>query len=177
MISTSAHRFGTLVPDVCSALSGKIQGMEFDAGGLQILDRQECMALLAVAPLGRIVFTQHALPAVQPVNFALAGEDVIIRTTEGSKLAAATAGAIVAFEIDDYDVARRRGWSVVIVGLARRVADPAELAALRALPLCAWAPGHRDHFIRISPEIVTGRRILREPTDGTEDSARQDVRP
>ena len=65
--------------------------MPFDAGGLEILGDDECLALLQTTPVGRIVFTHQALPAVQPVNYALDGQDVIIRTSPGSKRAAAAA--------------------------------------------------------------------------------------
>ncbi|MBA9002764.1 pyridoxamine 5'-phosphate oxidase family protein [Thermomonospora cellulosilytica] len=133
--------------------------MPFDTGGLEILEHTECLSLLARAPLGRIVFTDRALPAVLPVNFALDGEDVIIRTGAGSKLAAAARNAIVAFEADDYDPATRTGWSVVLVGTARVVTNPAELARLRTLPLEPWAPGPHDDFIRIRAGLLPGRRI------------------
>ena len=141
------------------APSGRVREMEFDSGGLEILDQQECSALLLAAPLGRIVFTQHALPAIQPVNFALDGADIIIRTASGSRLSAATANSVVAFEIDDFDRDRRCGWSVVIIGQARRVSDPDEIASLSCLALQPWVPEGRDQYIRIRPEIVTGRRL------------------
>ncbi|MEO3784351.1 pyridoxamine 5'-phosphate oxidase family protein [Actinocorallia sp. B10E7] len=134
--------------------------MPFDAGGLEVLEDDECLALLQTTPVGRIVFTHQALPAVQPVNYALDGEDVIIRTSPGSKLAAALRNAVVAFEIDDYDAEDRTGWSVVLVGQARRVSDPAELIGLRGLDLWPWVPGEREEFIRISPRLRSGRRIL-----------------
>jgi uncharacterized protein len=133
--------------------------MPYDTGGLEILDPEECRALLAKAPLGRIVFTQRALPAVQPVNFTVDDGDVVIRTGEGSKLAAATRNAIVAFEVDDFDVDSRTGWSVVVVGPARVVSDPEETARLKELPLRPWAPGQRENFIRIRPTLISGRRI------------------
>ncbi|TNY35379.1 pyridoxamine 5'-phosphate oxidase family protein [Thermomonospora catenispora] len=133
--------------------------MPFDTRGLEVLEHDECLSLLARAPLGRIVFTDRALPAVLPVNFALDGEDVIIRTGAGSKLAAAARNAIVAFEADEYDPATRTGWSVVLVGPARVVTDPAERARLERLAPEPWAPGKREHFIRIRAGLVSGRRI------------------
>ncbi|ACY96096.1 MULTISPECIES: pyridoxamine 5'-phosphate oxidase family protein [Thermomonospora] len=133
--------------------------MPYDSGGLEILDEDECRALLAKAPLGRIVFTQRALPAIQPVNFTVDNGDVIIRAAQGTKLAAAARNAIVAFEVDDFDEASRTGWSVVIVGPARVVSDPKEVARLQELPLRPWAPGRREHFIRIRPTLISGRRI------------------
>ena len=133
--------------------------MQLDQSGLEILDEDECRALLARAAIGRIVFTHHALPAVQPVNFTLSDGDIVIRTSGRSRLATAATGTVVAFEIDEFDAEARAGWSVVAVGIARHVADPADAAALEALPLRTWAPGERDHFIRIRPELLTGRRI------------------
>ncbi|GAA4093397.1 pyridoxamine 5'-phosphate oxidase family protein [Actinomadura miaoliensis] len=134
-------------------------------GGLQVIGTRECLDLMRSVPIGRIVFTDRALPAIQPVNFVLDADDsVIIRTVPGSKLAAATRGAIVAFEADDFDEADRTGWSVTLVGPARAVTSPAERARLARLPLTPWSPGTRDHFIRVTARHVTGRRILRPPT-------------
>lgn len=126
---------------------------------LEMLSPEECMALAAAMPIGRIVFTDRALPAIQPVNFLIDDGSVIIRTTQGSKLAAATRNAIVAFEIDDFDLRSQTGWSVTMVGRAQSVHDPAESARLAQLSLRAWAPGLRDRFIRIRPEHISGRRL------------------
>ncbi|MEV3986357.1 pyridoxamine 5'-phosphate oxidase family protein [Nonomuraea sp. NPDC049758] len=133
--------------------------MQLDSSGLQVLSREECLRLLSSTPIGRIVFTDRALPAVQPVNFCLDGERVVIRTSIGSKLAAATRHAVVAFEADEFDPAMRTGWSVTAVGHARAVTDPAETARLAALPLSPWAPGSRDHYIVVDAEQLSGRRI------------------
>ncbi len=95
-----------------------------------MLSREECLRLLAVTPIGRLVFTHRALPAVQPVNFVLDGETVVIRTAIGSRLAAATRDAVVAFEIDDIDARTGSGWSVTVLGRARGVSDPEEVARL-----------------------------------------------
>lgn len=87
--------------------------MQLDQSGLEILDEDECRALLARAVIGRIVFTHHALPAIQPVNFALSDGDIVIRTSRRSRLATAASDTVVAFEIDDFDAEKRTGWSVV----------------------------------------------------------------
>ncbi|MEV0236254.1 pyridoxamine 5'-phosphate oxidase family protein [Nonomuraea sp. NPDC050786] len=133
--------------------------MQVDSSGLQVLSRAECLDLLSTAPIGRIVFTDRALPAVQPVNFHLDGHSIVIRTSIGSKLATATRSAVVAFEADEFDLERRTGWSVTAVGLARAVTDPTERDRLSALPLATWAPGNRDHYIVVEAEQVSGRRI------------------
>ncbi|WP_113701553.1 pyridoxamine 5'-phosphate oxidase family protein [Nonomuraea lactucae] len=140
--------------------------MPIDSSGLLVLSREECLRLLSSTPIGRIVFTDRALPAVQPVTFRLDGESVVIRTAAGSKLAAATRHAVVAFEVDEFDPEARTGWSVTAVGHARAVHDPEEIERLSALPLTAWAPGERDHYIVVDVEQVTGRRIRAEQTNG-----------
>ncbi|MBI3688723.1 MAG: pyridoxamine 5'-phosphate oxidase family protein [Actinobacteria bacterium] len=144
--------------------------MTHDTGDLEILTPAEALRLLGSVPVGRIVFTDKALPAVQPVNFVLDGRAVIIRAGEGSKLAAAIRNAVVAFQADQFESDYRRGWSVTAVGHAQEVLDPIERRRLGALPLRPWAPGDRDHFIRIPVELVHGRRIalpLAEPDDLT----------
>ncbi|MBP2704554.1 pyridoxamine 5'-phosphate oxidase family protein [Microbispora sp. RL4-1S] len=133
--------------------------MKLDSAGLEILARSACLDLLASTPIGRIVFTDHALPAVQPVNFSLLDGEIVIRTGIGSKLAAAVANSIVAFEADEFDPVRRTGWSVAAVGHARVASDPGEIDRLSRLPLTPWAPGTRDHFIVMAPEQLSGRRI------------------
>jgi nitroimidazol reductase NimA-like FMN-containing flavoprotein (pyridoxamine 5'-phosphate oxidase superfamily) len=136
--------------------------VKVDSAGLEVLGPSECLALAETMPIGRIVFTDRALPAVQPVNFVLDDGCVIIRTVEGTKLAAALRDTIVAFETDDYDARAESGWSVTVVGRAESVVDAAESARLARLPLRSWSPGNRAHFIRIRPEYITGRRIRME---------------
>ncbi|MEV7010806.1 pyridoxamine 5'-phosphate oxidase family protein [Streptosporangium sp. NPDC051022] len=135
--------------------------MKLDSAGLQVLSREECLLLLSTTPIGRVVFTDRALPAVQPVGFRLDGEDIVIRTTAGSKLATATRDAVVAFEADDFDAVLRTGWSVTAVGHARAV-RPGEAARLAGLPVATWwLSGGEDHFIVVDTEQISGRRIRR----------------
>jgi uncharacterized protein len=140
--------------------------MDFNGTTLDQLSREECMRLVGQVALGRIVYTRQALPAVELVNFALYNGDIIIRTNSGGKLAAATRGAVVAFEADSVNIATHGGWSVTIVGYSHAVADDAEIRRLERVGLVPWAPGKRDHFIRISPAIVNGRRIASQQLTG-----------
>jgi uncharacterized protein len=126
---------------------------------LEQLPKQECLRLLVTVTIGRISYTRQALPAVEPVNFALDDGMIVIRTDPGGKLAAATRRAVVAFQADDLDPVRRSGWSVTVVGHCAEVTDAGEIARLDKLGLESWAPGTRNHFIRIEPTIVTGRRL------------------
>ena len=139
--------------------------MYSDGSALQRLSRDECLTLMASVPVGRIIYTRRALPAVELVNFALDEGDIVIRTDSSGKLAAATRGAVVAFEADQLDLAGQSGWSVTAIGPSGEVTDPDELARLRTIGLRSWAPGTRDHFIRISPVMLNGRRLC---TGGTQ---------
>jgi hypothetical protein len=131
--------------------------MYSDGSALRQLTSDDCLRLLATVPIGRIIYTRQALPAVELTNFALESGDIIIRTDRSGKLAAATLGAIVAFEADVVDLERRSGWSVTAIGPSRPVADPADIVRLRRMGLDSWAPGVREHFIRITPQLLNGR--------------------
>lgn len=122
--------------------------MAMSPGGPAELDRDECVRLLRGARLGRLVYTEQALPAVVPVAYVVC-EDALIVRTDG--LAVRMVGSVVAVEADafvDSDV--HAGWSVVVVGVATAVADPGELAELPPLP----ADGQ---YLRIGLDRVTGR--------------------
>jgi hypothetical protein len=133
--------------------------MYSDGSALQRLSRDECLTLMASVPVGRVIYTRRALPAVDLVNFALDHGDIVIRTDRGGKLAAAARGAVVAFETDQVDLAGQAGWSVTAIGPSSEVTDPGELARLRTIGLRSWAPGEREHFIRISPVMLNGRHL------------------
>ena len=132
---------------------------------LKQLGRDECLRLMASVPVGRIIYTRQALPAVELVNFAVDDGDIIIKTDHSGKLAAATRGAVVAFEADSLDTARRVGWSVTVVGQSQEVTDPDEFGRLEQIGLSTWAPGDREHFIRIRPGILTGRRLSADDSE------------
>ncbi|MGV9352201.1 pyridoxamine 5'-phosphate oxidase family protein [Streptomyces misionensis] len=125
------------------------------------LDRAECLRLLATAPVGRVVYTRQALPAVVPVNFGLDRDGtVLLHTSAGSELVRAIDGAVVAFEADAVDVAARSGWSVVLTGQATVVTDRADLERAERVAPGSWAPSPDDVLVRIDAELITGRRLL-----------------
>ncbi len=122
-----------------------------------------CRALLRTATFGRIAFTEGALPAVQPVAFVVDGAEIVIPTTRGSKVAAASRHTVVAFEVDDVDLAERTGWSVTVVGPSRVIEDAEEIHRLDAYGVRPWAPGGADHcYVGITMGLVRGRRVHRD---------------
>src|ERR1700726_2680696 len=88
--------FRDLVPSSGHAHCVHPADMDLNGSVLEHLSRDECLQLVGQVPVGRIVYTRQALPAVELVNFALADGDIVIRTDAGGKLAAATRGTVVA---------------------------------------------------------------------------------
>lgn len=137
-----------------------LPGMNADGAALAWLSDRECLRLMASVPVGRIIYTLRALPAVEAVNFALDGGDVVIGIDQGSPVLGGVRDAVVAFEADEFDPASHTGWSVTVVGTSREVADPTEADRLREAFRASWAPGGPDHFVRIVPGIIRGRRLV-----------------
>lgn len=128
---------------------------------LDTLSPTDCRALLASVPIGRLAFTVGALPSIQPVHFEVRGDEVLIPTRRGGKVEAASRGAVVAFEADEYDPGTGTGWSVTVVGPSRVLLDPAELAALSRSGLVAWAPAPDACVVAVRIARITGRRLSR----------------
>jgi hypothetical protein len=125
------------------------------------LDRGHSLRLLGSVSLGRIVFTQHAMPAIRPVNHVLDGGDIIIRSHSGAAIVSETStasGVVVAYEADAIDPVERLGWSVVVTGTASLVRDPSDVARYQQI-LVPWVAREMDQVIRIRPGIVTGFRL------------------
>lgn len=129
-----------------------------DGSSLEVIDRDECVRLLSGAVIGRMVFTDGALPAVVPVTFAVDGDDLVCRTSAGSRLARAADGAVLALEADQLDVVHRAGWSVLATGVAELVTDEDQVRRVADL-VEPWAPGDHDVAIRLRTTVLTGRRV------------------
>jgi uncharacterized protein len=114
---------------------------------------------MASVPVGRIIYTRQAMPAVELVNFALDHGDIVIRTDHSGTLAAATRGTVVAFEADSLDLSGQACWSVTVIGQSHEVTDADEISRLEQTGLSSWAPGEQQNFIRISPGILNGRQL------------------
>lgn len=128
---------------------------------LQQLTRTKALSLLGSVPMGRLVFTHNALPAVRPVNHLVEGESIIVRATSGAAITSAAKrdGAIVAYEADRIDADTQLGWSVIVVGTARLMADEGAAARYRAR-LRPWISGPADDVITISADMITGYQMV-----------------
>jgi len=123
--------------------------------GFDLLDADECLALLAGRSFGRIGAKIADDPVVLPVFYALLDGEIVFRTDPGTKLIAAVLELRVAFEVDDAD----EGWSVLVVGRAHEVRAARDVASLEARLAELWPAGERDRLVRIEVERITGRRL------------------
>jgi uncharacterized protein len=117
-------------------------GMHTTGTHQESIPRGECLQLVAAASVGRIIYTRHALPAVELVTFTLEGSDIVVRTMP-EPLTAVIRDSVIAFEADQVSPHDWSGWIVTVIGTAR----------------CSSSAGGHGHVIRIRPEIVTGLRL------------------
>jgi transcriptional regulator with XRE-family HTH domain len=128
-------------------------------GVLEPVALAECNRLLSPGGIGRIAFAAAGGIMVFPVNYAMIGGSIVLRTGAGSAIAA-HGDDPVSFEADHFDEVLGQGWSVLVHGRAHCVAQPGELAHMREEERPQpWPAGERDLFVRIVPDRITGRRI------------------
>jgi nitroimidazol reductase NimA-like FMN-containing flavoprotein (pyridoxamine 5'-phosphate oxidase superfamily) len=131
-----------------------------DESGLQVLDEEECTALLAGEEVGRVGVVVDGQPLVFPVNYVFADGTVVVRTGFGTMLTGASL-ALVAFEIDGFDAAGGSGWSVMVQGVGHDVTDALDTKSehLQTVAVSPWAPGPKPRLLRIDAKTITGRRF------------------
>ena len=126
------------------------------------LDRNECLRLLQRGLVGRLAVVIDGQPHVLPLNYAVNEKGVVVFRT--AELTAATEASLakVAFEVDDIDLERHQGWSVVVHGYGREIGDAIDPDSLRLRQLAVrpWAPGERNRWFKITPAEITGRRLM-----------------
>ena len=119
-----------------------------------------CRELLTPGGAGRFLFVSDRGPVAVPVNYGMLGGDIVFRTSESGRVAAAARpGSPVSFSVDRIDDARAEGWSVLASGAAAVIPDPAGRAVADRLGIETWASGQRNLVIRLTPREITGRRI------------------
>ncbi|KUH99400.1 pyridoxamine 5'-phosphate oxidase family protein [Mycobacterium sp. IS-3022] len=129
-----------------------------------ILPESECWKLLGSASLGRLVTSADGNPEIFPVNFVVQRRTLLFRTAEGTKLVSTAINRDVVFEADDHNIAE--GWSVVVRGVARPVRDDDDVAEAERAQLLSWTSNVKQHYVRILPTRVTGRRFRFGPSEG-----------
>ena len=140
----------------------KPASMNNSQGRFSEISHGEAMSLLAGASLGRIVFTDQAMPTVRPVSHIVEAGDLIVRNDHDIAIIARSAPGqrtVVAYQADDIDPITHLGWSVVVTGTARLICDPVDIARYERV-LRPWAAAGAGQFIRVHARIVTGYRLV-----------------
>jgi uncharacterized protein len=126
------------------------------------LDDDDCIELLERCTSGRVGFKDDSDGVtILPVNCVFSRGAVLFRTGAGSPLDRMRDGRQVAFQADEVDSRTASGWSVLVRGRASLVTEQQWLASLADTEVHPWAPGHRDLWIEIHPDRMTGRIIRR----------------
>jgi len=125
------------------------------------LTADECWTLLGGVPVGRVVFTMEAMPAIRPVNHLVDGKTIVVRSHLGSAITgyAGRDGAMVCYEADELDPLHRTGWSVMVTGAARLVQDAVARARYECL-LTSWSASRMEFVIAIEPAFISGIRLV-----------------
>lgn len=129
-----------------------------DRTGVEVMDRRECLELLSAEEIGRIAVLEGGQPLIVPVNYALDGDAIVIRTGPGSKLRASRGGP-ACFEIDGFELDQHAGWSVVVRGRLEAVLPTDSVTLDRVANMAHPWIGDRPDVIRLAPDVITGRRI------------------
>ncbi len=132
-----------------------------EGDSLDEISAAECWQLLGTQAVGRVAVIVGHYPLVFPVNYALDDKSIVFRTGSGTKLHSIHRSNVT-FEVDSIDLVHHSGWSVMIKGVAQELSvtrnrETVSRAELRGA--APWAPGERNHFIRILADDITGRRV------------------
>ncbi|MET7543163.1 pyridoxamine 5'-phosphate oxidase family protein [Streptomyces sp. NPDC005507] len=127
------------------------------------LDRYEALRLLGAVSSGRMVFTQHALPAVRSANHLVESDAIVVRLDDGAALDSlqtdpGAPAVVVAYEADVIDPETRLGWSVVVTGYARLEGAAEGRNGYEGRPT-PWMGQAKNAVVRIRPDVVSGFRI------------------
>jgi nitroimidazol reductase NimA-like FMN-containing flavoprotein (pyridoxamine 5'-phosphate oxidase superfamily) len=136
--------------------------MSFDErwfqGHLRELDEAECWELVRSREVGRIAYVDDRGPMVVPITFVVGEEYLLFRVAAYSEVARHLPDGRAAMEVDDIDYFTRSGWSVVVRGRVD-VVNTDDLPAEGERPT-PWPKGQRSLHLRLTPDAVTGRRLL-----------------
>ena len=92
--------------------------------------------------MGRFLYVADRGPVAVPVNYGMLGSDIVFRTSESGRVAAAARpGSLVSFSVDRIDDALAEGWSVLASGTAAVLPGPAGRAVADRLGIEPWAAG------------------------------------
>jgi len=96
---------------------------------------------------------------IQPVNYRMLDDDVLLQVGVGSMLDAATRQTIVSFEVDQLSLGDGFGWSVLVHGLATVLSEASRAGPARPSDGAPLVPEPGSSFVRIRTGVLSGRRF------------------
>jgi nitroimidazol reductase NimA-like FMN-containing flavoprotein (pyridoxamine 5'-phosphate oxidase superfamily) len=140
-----------------------VQPTDASQHSVEHLDSGQCWGLLRQVSVGRLAVWVDDHPDIFPLNYTVDHGTLVFRTAEGTKLGGALGEMPVALEADGVDADTGMAWSVVVKGMAAALKGTEEILDSASLYLFPWQAGRKDHFIRITPDSITGRRFKVTP--------------
>lgn len=148
-------------PYFSTSVVSNVAGMSEKSEPISILSETECWNLLSSVALGRLITSVDGQPEIFPVNFVVQHRTVLFRTAEGTKLVSAAINNNVLFEADDHGITE--AWSVILKGTARTLRTDEEIQEAERAQLLPWTATIKQHFVRVRPLTISGRRFVFGP--------------
>jgi hypothetical protein len=124
------------------------------------IEASECRRLLESGVFGRVAISTPTGPHIVPVNYAVAENRILFRTTPYSVLGTYGRNAEMAFEVDHVDYEYASGWSVIALGRGDVLVDAREVQGLAGAQVPRpWADGTRSLFFALTWRELSGRRL------------------
>lgn len=132
-----------------------------DHSGLRVMGTDECLERLGSTVIGRVAFVHDGEVVLLPVHHVMHGSDVCFRTSGGTKIEAAADHDPMSYEVDEYDIEARSGWSVTVTGTASLLDDDDVVADVESRDRAPWTIGDPSLavWVRIRPDTITGREL------------------
>lgn len=131
----------------------------YRGGRVDELEATQCRRLLVANSVGRLGYSSSDGQRILPMNYVIAEDHLVIRTSPDHEVARFAHNRAVAFEVDEVDKLFQSGWSVLVCGTATELPR----ASLRAMDVGEtpepWAAGVRSLYLRIPLTLITGRRV------------------
>lgn len=128
-------------------------------GRVVSLRPDDAWSLLPHSGLGRLLYTESALPAVRLLPFVLCDRTMILALDPASaEQLRHVIGSVTAVEVDD----PQSGWTVTITSEAHETAGVCDEGFTRDPDLSRWLDGGPVTYLQITPTLVSGRRFRSE---------------
>lgn len=127
----------------------------------EVLQSHQCWEPLRSVSVGRLALWVQDHPDIFPINYKVDHAGVPGRRRDQTPRS--TGRNACCLETDGLNPDTGVAWSVVVKGQATAIALTQEVLDTVRLLLFPWQAGRKDHFIRIVPTSVTGRRFTVTP--------------